>query len=87
MREIVEKLKSVIKYQIEARGGQINPKDDFNGFCNDILEIFQIESAKKMVPVDYLENMIDGILSESLYTREVNAQKLAKQIHTEIYDE
>lgn len=32
----IEKLKSIIKYQIDARGGRINPKDDFNGFINDI---------------------------------------------------
>jgi len=35
-----EQLREIIKYQIEAYGGKINPKDDFNGFILDILALF-----------------------------------------------
>jgi hypothetical protein len=34
-------LREVIKYQIEAYGGKVNPKDDFVGFINDIKALFK----------------------------------------------
>ena len=34
--DIWEDLRQIISYQIEAYGGNINPKDDFNGFIQDI---------------------------------------------------
>jgi len=37
MDKHIEELRGIIKYQIEERGGKINPKDDFIGFINDIL--------------------------------------------------
>ena len=37
MDKHIEELRGIIKYQIEGRGGKINPKDDFVGFINDIL--------------------------------------------------
>ena len=33
----IPRLKRVIDYQLDARGGQVNPKDDFAGFINDIM--------------------------------------------------
>ena len=34
--EDIKNLKKVIRYQVEAYGGKVNPKDDFNGFVFDI---------------------------------------------------
>ena len=37
---LIVKLRNIIEYHIEAYGGKINPKDDFNGFIFDILNLF-----------------------------------------------
>ena len=45
--ELNNKLREIIKYQVEAYGGKINPKDDFAGFIRDIREILP-----KFAPLD-----------------------------------
>lgn len=37
MEDHIEKLKEILRYQIEGYGGNLNPKDDFIEFVNDIL--------------------------------------------------
>ena len=42
-----KQLYEVIKYQIEAYGGKVNPKDDFIGFMNDLQNALQIKKESK----------------------------------------
>lgn len=44
------KLKIIIKYQIEARKGEINPKDDFNGFIYDIKNCLTYSIKQQSLP-------------------------------------
>lgn len=38
------RLRKIIKFQLEGRGGKINPKDDFAGFINDIKSCLRFRS-------------------------------------------
>ena len=64
-----EQLREIIKYQIEAYGGKINPKDDFNGFILDILALFPEPS------VEEIEKIIFNEISGANFMADINMCK------------
>ena len=68
-----EKLREIIKYHIEAYGGKINPKDDFNGFIFDILNLFPEPSVEEIEKI-----LKDWNITEELGFRHKLALALSK---------
>lgn len=56
-----ERLKEIIKYQVEAYGGKLNPKDDFDGFIFDIKNAIKEAGYIKRGEIKVDEEKIRGI--------------------------
>jgi len=73
-----EQLREIIKYQIEGYGGKINPKDDFNGFIFDILNLFPEPSVDEIAEV--IQNTIEETVTKdkSIYNKDELFEVLGK---------
>jgi len=62
----VSKLREIIKYQVEGRGGKINPKDDFIGFIEDIKSCLTL--PKEELDKEKVEKILESHITHvSLY--------------------
>ena len=65
-KKLRENLRTIIKYQIEAYNGKINPKDDFNGFIFDIENAILSAGYIKKDEIECDRKKIEGIIIDTL---------------------